>query len=89
MYAAVASSSFAARTERLNVVHFPQNVACVLEERRAALRRADAAAGALKDAEAQRLLQIVQDAAQVRLPEEEILRRLRDRARAFDLDDVL
>ena len=78
-----------ARPERLNIVHLAEHIARVLEEPCAALRRTDAPAGALENAEAKRLLQIVQDAAQIRLAEKEVFRRLRNGACAFDLNDIL
>ena len=61
----------------------------MLQKDRAARRGPDAACGALKNAEAQHLLHIVQDAAEIRLADKQVLRRLRDRPGAFDLDDIL
>lgn len=66
----------AARAERLDRVHLPQDAFRVLQEDRAALGRADAAARALEDLEAERVFHIVQDAAQVRLADKQIFRGL-------------
>ena len=57
-------------------VHLPQDAFRVLQEDRAALGRADAAARALEDLEAERVFHIVQDAAQVRLADKQIFRGL-------------
>ena len=76
-------------TEGLNGLRLAQDGLCVLQKDRAARRGPDAARGALKNAEAQHLLHIVQDAAEIRLADKQVLRRLRDRPGAFDLDDIL
>ena len=64
------------RAERLDRVHLPQDAFRVLQEDRAALGRADAAARALEDLEAERVFHIVQDAAQVRLADKQVFRGL-------------
>ena len=64
------------RAEGLDRVHLTQDAPRVLEKDRAALGRADAAARALENAEAEGILHVVQDAAQIRLADEEVFRGL-------------
>ena len=61
----------------------------MLQKDRAARRGTDAARGALKNAEAQHLLHIVQDAAEIRLADKQVFRCLRDLPGACDLNDIL
>ena len=56
--------------ERFNGLRLAQNGLCVLQEDRAACRGTDAARGTLKNAEAKHLLHIMQNTAEVRLPDE-------------------
>ena len=56
--------------ERFNGLRLAQNGLCVLQKDRAARRGPDAACGALKNAEAKHLLHIMQNTAEVRLPDE-------------------
>ena len=75
--------------QRLDGLGLAQDGLGVLQEDRAARRRPEAAGRALKDAEAQHLLHVVQDAAEVRLADKQVLRGLRDRPGAFDLNNIL
>ena len=65
-----------ARAERVDLLELAQNTLCMLQKHRAALGRTGALAAALKDAEAHGFFHLMQNAAEVGLADEQVLRRL-------------
>ena len=78
-----------ARSERVNAFEFPDDALGVLQKNCAALGGTHALAGSLKNLETEICLHLVQNAAEVRLTDEQVFRRLGNGAGTFYFNQIL
>ena len=78
-----------ARSQRIDALQLADDALGVLQKNRAALGRANALAGPLKNLEAEVRFHLVENTAEVRLADEQIFRCLGNRAGSFYFNQIL